>query len=40
MMDEIPALLCEANQLKLEQDTEVSMKNTYLIAFPSTVVIA
>lgn len=36
MMDEILALLCEANQLKLEQDIEVSMKNTHLMAFPST----
>lgn len=40
MMDEIPALLCEVDQPKLEQDIEVSMKNTYLMAFPSTSTIA
>lgn len=40
MMDEILALLCEANQLKLERDIEVSMKNTCLMAFPSTGTIA
>lgn len=40
MMDEILALLCEANQLKLEQGIEVLMKNTYLMAFPSTGTIA
>ncbi|RLW02004.1 hypothetical protein DV515_00007578 [Chloebia gouldiae] len=39
-MDEIPALPCEANQAKLEQDTEVLIKNTYLMAFPSTSTIA
>lgn len=35
MMDEIPALLCEANQLKLEQDVEVSMKLPILWLFPA-----
>lgn len=39
-MDEITALLAEANQLKLKQDFEASMKNTYLMAFPSTLTIA
>lgn len=39
-MNEILTLLAEANQLKLEKDTEGSMKNTYLIAFPSTGTIA
>lgn len=39
-MDEIPTLLAEANQLKLEEDIEGSMKNTYLMAFPSTGTIA
>lgn len=34
-MDEIPALLVEANRQKLKQDFEVSMKNTYLMVFPS-----
>ena len=36
-MDEIPALLIEANRLKQKQDFDVSMKNTYLMAFPSMV---
>lgn len=39
-MDGIPALSCEANQPKLEQDIEVSVKNTHLMAFPSTSTIA
>lgn len=39
-MDEIPALPCEANQLKVEQGIEVSMQNTYFMAFPSTGTIA
>lgn len=39
-MDEIPAQPVEANKLKLKQDFEVSMKNMYLMAFPSTVTIA
>lgn len=36
-MDEIPAQPVEANRLKPKQDFEVSMKNMYLMAFPSTV---
>lgn len=39
MMDEIPAQAVKANRLKLMQDFEVSMKNMYLMAFPSTVTI-
>lgn len=40
VMDEILALPVEANWLKPDEDFEVSMKNMYLMAYPSTVTMA